>query len=122
MLLPDSQSSLTLLLSSEVKFYQNSHLSSFFFRKEDLRGKKIVFTGALSSCTRKEASSEAERLGCTVMSGVSKNVDIVVVGENAGQKLDKAKSLGKMLLYPLYFVSSIFALRRGVYNISHSSF
>ena len=65
-----------------------------FHRKEDLRGKKIVFTGALSSCTRKEASSQAEQLGCMVMSGVSKNVDVVVVGDGAGQKLDKAKSLG----------------------------
>ncbi len=54
-----------------------------------------MFTGALSTCTRKEATLKAERLGCIVMSGVSKNVDIVVYGDNAGQKLDKAQSLGE---------------------------
>ncbi len=57
----------------------------------------MVFTGALTGCTRKEAAAAAEKLGCVVASGVSKNVDIVVVGKDAGQKLQKAEDLGRFL-------------------------
>ncbi len=60
----------------------------------NLSGKKIVFTGTLTSGSRKEASQRAEDRGCIVLSGVSKNVNIVVHGKNAGQKLEKAKALG----------------------------
>ncbi len=59
-----------------------------------LSGKKIVLTGTLSKYTRKEASDIIESLGGEVVSSVSKNTDIVLAGESAGSKLDKAQSLG----------------------------
>lgn len=63
-------------------------------REQDLQGKTIVFTGKLSSMTRAEAEADAASRGATIGAGVSKNTDILVVGEDAGSKLAKAKSLG----------------------------
>ena len=57
-------------------------------------GKKVVLTGTLSAYTRKEASDIIESLGGEVVSSVSKNTDIVLAGESAGSKLDKARALG----------------------------
>jgi DNA ligase (NAD+) len=54
--------------------------------------------------TRSEARQLVERLGGTVASGVSKNVDYVVVGSEAGSKLDKAKSLGLRILSEAEFL------------------
>lgn len=62
--------------------------------EQDLAGKTVVFTGRLSSMTRAEAELDAIQRGATIGSGVSKNTDILVVGEDAGSKLAKAKSLG----------------------------
>ncbi|CAH1775677.1 unnamed protein product, partial [Owenia fusiformis] len=60
----------------------------------DLKGKKVVFTGALTNQTRSQATKAAETRGCKVAASISKAVDYVVIGENAGQKADKAKALG----------------------------
>ena len=62
--------------------------------EKPLSGKTFVFTGALSSMTRDEASELVESLGGRVSSSVSRKTDYVVVGENPGSKYDKAKKLG----------------------------
>ena len=56
--------------------------------------KVVVLTGNLSSFTRNEASEIIERLGGTTSSSVSKKTDIVLAGEKAGSKLQKALDLG----------------------------
>ncbi len=61
----------------------------------DLRGQRVVFTGALQHATRKQAAARAAVFGCVVAAGVSKNVDIVVAASGAGQKLDRAEELGE---------------------------
>ena len=61
-------------------------------------GLKFVLTGALSEFTRDEAGKIIEALGGTVQSGVSKTTDIVLAGENAGSKLEKAQKLGKKII------------------------
>jgi len=57
-------------------------------------GKTIVLTGNLVSYTRPELTETLESLGATVTGSVSKNTDLVIAGEKAGSKLDKAKDLG----------------------------
>jgi DNA ligase (NAD+) len=58
-----------------------------------LSGKTILFTGTLTM-DRKEAQAKAESAGARNVSSVSGNLNILVVGENAGSKLDKARKLG----------------------------
>lgn len=57
-------------------------------------GKTILFTGTLSQMGRKEAQDLAEAAGAKNISAVSGNLDILVVGEDAGSKLEKARKLG----------------------------
>jgi len=59
-----------------------------------LSGKTVVVTGTLTSMGRKEAQDLVKQLGGTAAGSVSKKTDLVVAGESAGSKLDKAKELG----------------------------
>ncbi len=59
-----------------------------------LEGKTIVVTGTLSRLTRDEVNELIHRLGGKPASSVSRKTDFVVVGENPGSKLDKARQLG----------------------------
>jgi DNA ligase (NAD+) len=57
-------------------------------------GKTFVITGTLTAMTRDEAEAAIERLGGKVSSSVSRKTTYLVVGEDAGGKLDKAQKLG----------------------------
>lgn len=59
-----------------------------------LSGKVFVITGTLPTLSREEAKQLIEDVGGKVTDSVSKNTDFLVVGENAGSKLEKAKGLG----------------------------
>lgn len=59
-----------------------------------LSGKKIVLTGTLQKIKRDEAKVMITKLGGLNVSSVSKKTDILLAGEKAGSKLDKAKDLG----------------------------
>jgi len=59
-----------------------------------LTGKTVVFTGTLTRMGRKEAALIAERAGAKVSGSVSAKTDLLVCGEAAGSKADKARGLG----------------------------
>jgi DNA ligase (NAD+) len=59
-----------------------------------LFGKTILFTGTLQKMGRKEAQEKAEAAGAKILGAVSSNLNILVVGEDAGSKLKKAQALG----------------------------
>ncbi|TVQ53539.1 MAG: NAD-dependent DNA ligase LigA [Phycisphaerales bacterium] len=56
--------------------------------------KTVVLTGTLEAYTRPELAEKLEALGAKVTGSVSKKTDLVIAGENAGSKLDKANELG----------------------------
>ena len=61
---------------------------------EEFAGKTFVLTGSLTLFTRDEAEAKIESLGGKTSSSVSKKTSVVIVGENAGSKYEKAKNLG----------------------------
>ena len=59
-----------------------------------LSGKNVVITGTLSGISREEAAERLEAAGARVSGSISRKTDYLIVGESAGSKLEKAKSLG----------------------------
>lgn len=57
-------------------------------------GKTFVLTGTLPTFTRDKAKALIEERGGHVAASVSKKTNFVITGEDAGSKLEKAKSLG----------------------------
>ena len=61
-------------------------------------GKSFVLTGTLSGMTRDAARAAIEAKGHKVVGSVSKKTDFVVAGEDAGSKLERARTLGVQIL------------------------
>ncbi len=59
-----------------------------------LSGKTVVITGTLPTLTRTRATEVVEEAGGRVTSSVSRSTSFVVAGEEAGGKLEKARTLG----------------------------
>ena len=59
-----------------------------------MAGKVFVLTGTLPRLTREEATAMIETAGGKVSGSVSRKTSYVVAGEEAGSKLEKARSLG----------------------------
>jgi DNA ligase (NAD+) len=53
-----------------------------------------VITGTLPGISREEAAERLAAAGARVSGSISKKTDYLVVGESAGSKLEKARSLG----------------------------
>ena len=62
--------------------------------KEGFTGKTFVITGKLNSFSRDEAAELIKSFGGRVTSSVTRNTDVVIVGENPGSKLDDARRYG----------------------------
>lgn len=76
------------LIASGVEFEEVEKKSGVF------EGMRIVLTGSLPTYKRGEATKLIEDNGGEVASSVSKNVGLVLAGEDAGSKLEKAQKLG----------------------------
>ena len=62
----------------------------------NLTGKSFLFTGTLLKMKRAEAEEKVEANGGKILSGVSSKLDYLVVGEDAGSKLEKAKKIASI--------------------------
>lgn len=59
----------------------------------DLNGLTFLFTGTLPTLKRSDAEAMVEANGGQILSGVSAKLNYLVVGEDAGSKLEKAKKI-----------------------------
>jgi DNA ligase (NAD+) len=72
-----------------------------------LAGKTFVLTGSLPTLEREEVSEMIRLAGGKTSSSVSKKTDYVLAGENAGEKLAKARELGVKVLSEAVFRSML---------------
>ena len=63
-----------------------------------LQGKTFLVTGTLEKFKRKEIEEKIEDLGGQNLSGVSKKLNYLIVGEDAGSKLEKAKKIESIII------------------------
>ena len=63
-----------------------------------LSGKTFVITGTLPTLSRAKATATIEAAGGRVTGSVSKSTDFLLAGDDAGSKLEKAKSLGVTII------------------------
>lgn len=99
------------IAESVIDFFKDSHIlagiekllsegvSPVFIEEESqenkyFTGKTVVITGSLINFKRNELKDLLEGQGAKVTGSVSKNTDLVIVGENPGSKYDKAQELG----------------------------
>lgn len=78
------------LLNLGVKIAYNKQEQIY---NENFTNKNIVLTGELEHYSRGELTKMLEGFGAHVVSSVSKNTNLVIVGENPGSKFAKAKNL-----------------------------
>ncbi|RPF79699.1 MAG: NAD-dependent DNA ligase LigA [Rhodothermaceae bacterium TMED105] len=70
-------------------------------------GMTFVLTGTLPTLTRTQAAERIEEHGGTVSSSVSKKTSVVLAGESAGSKLDKARAWGIQIMDEAEFLRMI---------------
>lgn len=69
--------------------------------------KTVVLTGSLEHMTRDEAKDLLEKYGANVSGSVSKKTDLVIYGENAGSKMQKALQLNIETMDEASFISEV---------------
>src|SRR6185295_18368460 len=74
-----------------------------------LAGQTFVITGTLASMSREAAAEAIDRLGGKVSGSVSRKTSALVVGADAGTKLEKARALGVKELDEAQFLALIMA-------------
>ncbi|MBM2817478.1 MAG: ligase [Parcubacteria group bacterium] len=75
--------------------------------RRGITGKTFVLTGTLKSLSRDEAKESIRKIGGEISSSASSQTDYVIIGENPGSKLDKAKELGLKIISEEEFLKMI---------------
>lgn len=73
-------------------------------RHHALTGKSLVITGSLTAMSREEAKARLVALGAKLTDSLSARTDYLLVGENPGSKLERARKLGTPLLDEAAFI------------------
>ncbi|HUN04617.1 MAG TPA: helix-hairpin-helix domain-containing protein, partial [Niabella sp.] len=89
-----NESNIQMLEELEELGLQMQNLNSSKKADGSLLGQTFLFTGTLPTLKRSDAEAMAEAQGAKILSGVSAKLNYLVVGEDAGSKLEKAKKLG----------------------------
>jgi DNA ligase (NAD+) len=81
-----------------LKFVEVKKFKSKIIKINYFTDKKILITGSFDNFSRDELKEIMKNKGGKNVSSISKNTDILLAGNNAGSKLEKAKSLGVEIL------------------------
>jgi DNA ligase (NAD+) len=109
-----------VMSESVINYFQNAENRQMISRllehikiKENERktgafsGEKVVLTGSLSRYSRSEAAAIIEREGGELQSSVGKKTTLLICGQDAGSKLDKAKALGIKIIDEEEFINRL---------------
>ena len=72
-----------------------------------LSGKKFVITGSLKKLTRAQVKQKIEFYDARLSSSISKNTDFLILGENPGSKLNKAKQMNIQIINEEQFLTML---------------
>jgi len=98
---PGSRSMLKRLFANGVEIIYPEKIGA---ADSPIAGMTVVFTGKADGFTREEFKEIVRKHGGTPSESVSGNTSILVAGENAGSKLDKAKKFGVKIVSPKDFL------------------
>ena len=71
-----------------------TYLGEKIIQNKDFSNRKFVITGTISFMSRDEIKVLIESFGGETIDSVSKNTDVIIVGDNPGSKYDKGLKLG----------------------------
>jgi DNA ligase (NAD+) len=91
---PANQNLVQSLQQVGLQFQLTEATAKSTTKNSEIAGKTFVLTGTLPTLKRDEAKDLIERVGGKVTGSISKKTDYLVVGEDAGSKLEKARKLG----------------------------
>ena len=91
-----NEQNIEMLLHLEQLGLQLKNDKKEFVSSGELEGQTFLFTGTLSQLKRSDAEALAESKGGIIVSGVSSKLNYLVVGEDAGSKLEKAKKINSI--------------------------
>jgi DNA ligase (NAD+) len=91
-----NEQNIEMLLQLEQLGLQLKNDKKQFVASGELAGQTFLFTGTLSQLKRSDAEALAESKGGIIVSGVSSKLNYLVVGEDAGSKLEKAKKINSI--------------------------
>ncbi len=91
-----NQENIQLIKALEKLGLQLNNENKNFSTGGNLDGQTFLFTGTLVKLKRNEAEELVETNGGKILSGVSSKLNYLVVGEDAGSKLEKAKKINSV--------------------------
>ena len=90
------ENNISMLQTLEAAGLQLNSIKQEQVSDGNLTGKTFLFTGTLFKLKRSEAEAMVEAQGGKILSGVSSKLDYLIVGEDAGSKLEKAKKIASI--------------------------
>lgn len=91
-----NEDNIKLLKELETLGLQLSNVKKQYATSGNLQGLSFLFTGTMARLKRNEAEELVEKYGGKIVSGVSSKLNYLVVGEDAGSKLEKAKKINSI--------------------------
>jgi DNA ligase (NAD+) len=84
------------MIESLIQLGLNVEQTSHQATDGSLTGLNFLFTGSLTQLKRSDAEAMVEAKGGHILSGVSSKLNYLIVGEDAGSKLEKAKKIASI--------------------------